>query len=396
MTDSEVFENKENMPLESYSFTYSEEEYNKANQGVFKGLLMRTVVFGFVFLAITAGLIMSDLKTFFGGILVGWTLLYFVLALAGLFKSRKGWESTKERVCSSLFKYELFDTYMLLTVTRDGECVHFTKLEYDKIISKIDTGRFYLLNFANQLYLIKKQEIAENSIFHTLKPKAPEKPSATLRGLSKALMVLTIVSGVCGFICAGAQMLSLGKMEWWYLFAFGSVPLASLIFGIYMKKYGGGRGNVFAGLFVFAIVFAMFYAWGNEAPARADKYAQIEAVESYIGVDLPNPHTYDNFRGDTQGVYYVDTAMEFYDKDVNELERFILNSKDWSSILNNETNELVADVGVAEDWDFVCVYNITTDEYNKVPEVEGTYDMAAMYYDMDYNGLYVIEYEYVK
>ncbi len=396
MADTEVFGKNNNTPMESYSFTYSEEEFNEANKSSLRGFTVRTVVLGVAFAAVTAGAVLSDLTTFFGGMLVGWTLLYFVLSLVGFFNARKGWKSTKDRICSSLFEYQLFDTYMLLTVTRDGERVHFTKLEYEKLISKIDTGRFYILNFANQLYIIKKQEIAENSIFHTLKPKAPEKPSATLRGLSKALMVLSVVSGVSGVLAIGTRMFSVGVVEWWYLPAFGLIPFVSLIFGFYMKKFGGGKGAFIAGVLAFAFVLGMFCGTVSKSDEDIEKNQQIRKIESYMGAFLPEPFAYENFTDSVNGIEYEDTAMQFYSKDVDYLESVIESSADWSRDFNDETSELVAKVGTADDWDYVCVYNITTDEYNKVPSQKGSYSMAAMYYVMDYNGLYVIEYEYVK
>lgn len=396
MACAEVFEKNEKTPMESYTFTYTTEEYDEAVRSVLQGYLVRTVVTGILFAAITAGVIMSDMTDFLGGFLVGWTLIYFLMSLAGLLTIRKNWKSTKAKVCSSENKYELFDDYLLFTVTRDGECVHFTKLEYDKLRRKIDTGNMYLLDFANQGYIIKKQEIAENSIFHSLNPKAPEKPSATLKSLSVVLLVLSIVSGVSGVLLIGSNMFNYGAMQWWYLLAFGLIPIASLVFGFYMKKYGTGKGNVIAGLFAFAFILGVFYAGYTDEPDRAEEYAQIEVVESYMGVPLPRPHSYDNFQGSINGVDYEDTAMQFYSKEADYLESVIKYSEKWSAVLNNETNELVAEVGVADDWDFVSVYNITTDEYNKVPKDAGTYSMAAMYYDMEYNGLYVIEYEYTK
>ena len=397
MSDAEMREKIAETSLESYSFTYSEEEYNEANKGSLRGFLVRTIVLGFAFAAITAGVVMSDMKGFWSGMLLGWSLLYFVLSLVGFFKARKGWKGTKERICSSVFEYELFDTYMYLTVTRDGERIHFVKLAYENLISKIDTGGLYILNFANQLYVIKKQEIAENSIFHSLKPKAPEKPSATLRGLSKALMVLSIVSGVAGVFFALPKSMSYGALGWWFLPAFGLIPLISFIFGLYMKKFGGGKGAVIAGLLAFAFLCGMFYACStNNDPEKAEEYAKIEVIESYMGVPLLRPYSYDNFEGSVNGIDYEDTAMQFDSAEGDFIEGIITDNEKWSAVLNDETYELVVKVGVADHWDYVCVYNITTDEYNKLPSQEGTYSMAAMYYDMEYNGLYVIEYEYVK
>ncbi len=401
MTDTEVFEKKENMPFETYSFTYSEAEYDEANKGVFKGLLVRTVVFGILFAAVTAGAVIGDLKSFFGGMLVGWTLIYFVISLAGLLGTRKNWKTAKAKICGSVYKYEVFSDHLLLTVTRDGECVHFTKLEYDKLRRKIDTGSLYILDFANQLYLIKKQEIAENSIFHTLKPKAPEKPSKGAKAVSTVFMVLTIITLVCALISAVAVNInSVGVVRyWWYLYIFLPIPLFSYGFGLYMKrKHNSGRGNIIVGLLAITLVVCVYFSFNNIAKENTypDKNENISAIESYIGFFLPEPDSYDNFEDRVNGIDYEDTAMKFDSEAGDFIEGIIRNKDNWSAVLTDDTYELVSEVGTLEEWDFVCVYNVTSDEYNKVPENAGTYSMAAIYYDMDANGLYVIEYEYVK
>lgn len=394
MTDTEVFKKQENMPLESYIFTYTTEEYDEAVRGVLQGYKVRCVVTGILFAAITAGVIMSDFTDFLGGLFVGWTLINFLMSLAGFWAVRRNWKSTKAQVCSSENKYELFEDYLLFTVTRDGECVHFTKLEYDKLCRKMDTGRMYLLDFANQGYIVKKQELAENSIFHTLKPKAPKKPKKSLKGLSVVLMVLSVVSGISGVLFIGANMFNYGAMEWWYLLAFGLIPIASFVFGIYMKKYGMGKANVIAGLLAFCFILGVFYAGYTDEPDLSETYAQVEVVESYIGIDLPNPSYCDSYTDTAEGIEYKDTAMQFHSCEY--LESVIVSSENWSATYSADTTELLSKVGAYRDWDYISVYNITEDEYNKVPEESGTYSMAAMFYYMDENTLYVTEYEYTK
>lgn len=401
MTDTEIFEKQENMPLESYTFTYTSEEYDEAVRGVLQGYTVRTVVTGILFAAITAGVIMSDITDFFDGFLVGWTLIYFLMSLAGLLTTRKNWKSTKAKVCSSENKYELFDDYLLFTVTRDGKCVHFTKLEYDKLRRKMDTGRMYLLDFANQGYLIKKQEIAENSIFHTLKPKPPEKPKKALKVLSVVFMALTIVTLVCAIISALlVNINSVGIVNyWWYLYIFLPIPLFSCVLGAVLKRnHNSGRGNMIMGLLAIILVVCVYFSFNNIAKENMypDKQQNISAIESYIDVDLPNPYAYDNFTDSVNGIDYEDTAMQFYGSDVGWLESAIKSSDYWLADFTDDTYELVKDVGTAEDWDYFIVYNITEGEYNKLPVESGVYSMAAVYYDMDFHGMYVIEYAYVQ
>lgn len=401
MENTEIFEKKENTPLETYTFTYSEAEYDEINKSSFSSLVVRAVVFGILAVAVTVGVIIGGEPEFFGGFLSGWTVLYFILSLVGLLKGRKNWKTSKAKICSGVYKYEVFEDHMFLTVTRNGECEVYSKLEYENLNWKKDTGRFYLLAFANnQLYIVKKQEIAENSIFHSLKAKAPEKPSQSLKSLSVVLLVFSVVSGVVGmFFAMSANMFGKSSaLSWWHPVAFSVIPVASVIFGFYLKNnHRAGKGNVISGLLITAFVFIIFSGFGAFESEDMAKTRQIEAVESYLGVELPDPYEYDNFKYTSGGVTTEDTAMQFYSKDIEYLENIILSDEKWADSLNSETNELVAKVGVADDWDYVCVYNITEDEYNKVPEDNGIiYRMAAMYWETDCNGLYVIEYNYFK
>ncbi len=297
MTDTEIFEKKENMPLETYTFTYSEAEYDEMNKSSFSSLVVRTVVLGVLAVAVTVGVIMGGELEFFGGFLCGWTLLYFILSLTGLLKGRKNWRLTKAKVCSALYKYELFEDHMFLTVTRNGECEVYLRLEYENLNWKRDTGRFYLLAFANnQMYIVKKQEIAENSIFHSLKAKAPEKPSKSLKALSVVLMVFTIVSLVCAMFSALAvNVNSVGLVRTWlYIFIFLPVPVISYGFGVFMKRrYNSGRGNIFAGLIAIIVVLSLFISMNKIAGdvGRRESYSEeqmkISATESCEAVCYP-------------------------------------------------------------------------------------------------------------
>lgn len=266
MTDTEVFENKENMPLESYSFTYSEAEYEEVKKGYFQKFLVRVIVLGIALALIIAGIVISDMADIVGGFIAGYSLLYFVISLSGLLKVRKSWKLTKAKICSAIYEYKLFDRHLLLTVTRNGECVHYIKFEYDDLTQKFDVGRFYLFAFSNQLYMVKKQEIAENSIFHTLNPKAPEKPNKGAKAVSVIFIVLTIVTLVCAMFSAVAVNInSIGVVRyWWYPYVFSFVPILSFILGIFMKrKYNSGRGNIFTGILAVVLILCIYFALNN-------------------------------------------------------------------------------------------------------------------------------------
>lgn len=399
MTDTEVFEKKENMPTESYRFFYTEQEYKEARNTYFKGGIIRTVAFGLLCLGLGIYFCTSGALEFTDGLFIGLWAMYLLISVSSLIRVFRSWTDNMSKVCSSVYNFKLIEDRLIIDIFRDSERVFYNDFKLADLRQKADAGRFYLLVFTNQVFIVKKEELPNNSIFHTLKPKDPEKPSKTLKGFSVALLVLSIVAGVCGMVCAMALHVSLGveAFRWWYPYAFALIPVASFFFGWYMKKkYNGGRGNTIAGFFATMMIFCAFFGLGSAKPVDMEKEYQISKVELYADVDLPNPSCFESYTDTADGIDYRDTFMEFNAFNVEHLESVIKSSENWAATYSADITELLSDVGAFKDWDFISVYNITTDEYNKVPYNEGTYDMAAMYYYMDDNQLYVTEYEYTK
>lgn len=396
MTDTEVFEKKESMPLESCSFTYTKEEYREAKKLYFTPITARVIISNIIMVALVVYVLIRGEFDYFGGLMLGVEGMALYFTLKSLLMASKSWKIIEPKVCSSVYSYELFEDCMFLKITREGETVHLNKFEYSDLRQKFDTGKYYLLNLNNQIYVIKKQELAENSLFHSIKPKEPEKPSKGIRAWSKVLMVLSIVAGVSGVIC-GFALYFAEALHWWYPYIFAIIPIVSFFFGIYMKKnYNGGRGNSLAGFFAALMIFAVFFCSNSWETTDIQKRQQIRSIESYAGVDLPDTRYYESYTDIADGIYYTDTIMQFYNKDVGYLESVIKSDEIWSQTYSADTSELLSEVGAFKDWDFISVYNITTGEYNKVPEDAGTYNMAAMFYYMGDNELCVTEYKYTK
>ena len=249
--------------------------------------------------------------------------------------------------------------------------------------------------------MVKKQEISQTSVFHSLKPKSPEKPKKIIKVLSSVLMVLTILTLFCAMISAAmVNINSVGIVKyWWYVFLFLPIPVISYGFGVFWKrKYNLGRGNVFTGLIAIIVILCMFLLLNQTEPTKnyPDKYQNILSVGSYIDFDLPYPNEYEELSVDAEGVLHKNIFMKFGYFETNEFEELIKDSEIWRAVVSDEMAEITDVIDIPYGWEYCCVYNIANDEYNTVPAENGTYYMAAMFYDMDADELRVIEYEYTK
>jgi len=399
MTDTEIFNKTESTPLESYEFIYTEQEYKEARNAYFKGSIIRMLAFGLLMLGVSVWFCTTGTLGFADGLVIGVWAMYLFVSASSLIRVFKSWTDNISKTCSSVYNFMLTEDRLIIDIFRDGERVFYNNFKLADLRQKVDVGRFYLLIFGNQVFIVKKEELSQNSLFHTLKPKEPEKPSKGMVVWSKVLLVLSVIAGVCGVVCAVALHISLGAQafRWWYSYAFALVPVVSFFFGWHMKiKYNGGRGNTIAGLFAALMIFVSFFGLSSAEPVDLEQEHQISKIEMYMDIDLPAPSYFDSYTDNADGTEYKDTMMQFNSFDVERLETAIKTDEKWSATYSGDTAELLSQVGAFEDWDYLSVYNITTDEYNNLPEDEGTYEMAAIYYYMDDNQLCITEYEYVK
>ena len=100
MAISEFQDNTEKKPLESYSFKFSEEEYNEAMRAYFKGHIVRTVIFGVLIAAFMFYIIFKGDNSFICGLAVGVEAVGLWFLVVALVRSRKSWKKSKAKICA--------------------------------------------------------------------------------------------------------------------------------------------------------------------------------------------------------------------------------------------------------------------------------------------------------
>lgn len=234
-------------------------------------------------------------------------------------------------------------------------------------------------------------------------PKAEKrKPYGGLRAISILLFVLSICT-IWGALIAVAALSSINGMtveNTWAFFLFLPVPIASIVFGFYLKKKGFKyKKNVIVGFIMagvltlygsFSFIFANVYSHSDDP---------IRNAEAILEVDIPD-HERINTRDYTKGtqsfprgyVYYI-SDIYFDDDAVEEFEKGLARDAKW---ISDVPTEMVGITSYFFDYypsDYCIIYNKDTGEFNKLPSESGRYVFINLLYDMEDNVMTLVEYE---
>ena len=189
------------------------------------------------------------------------------------------------------------------------------------------------------------------------------------------------------------------------IFLFLPIPIASIVFGFYLKKKGYKyKKNVIVGVIMavllciygsFAFVFSDIYSHSDEPILKA---------EQMMNIDIPQ-HTHINTQDWTKGTQserrgYIYSISDIYFEDtiVEQFEKNISNDANWISNIPNDMVGITSYFCDVVMSDYYIIYNKDTGEFNKLPSSSGTYVFMNILYDAERNTMKLIEYqiEYTK
>ena len=193
--------------------------------------------------------------------------------------------------------------------------------------------------------------------------------------------------------------------DMWVFFLYLPVPIASIAFGIYLKKKGYAyRKNVIVGIVMaallciygsFTFIFPDFYSHSDEP---------IVDTEQMLNIDIPE-HSRINTQDFTsaaqsfpRGYIYWASDIYFEEAAVEQFEEGISNDAKWLSDIPNDIIGITSyfcDIGTS---DYYIIYNKDTGEFNSLPSEDGTYTFINVLYDTEGNSMKIVEYqmEYTK
>ncbi len=280
MTD---FNRDERTPIESYTFTYTEQEMKSLRNELDKKSVVRTIVVSVIWTALLIiYLIFLGGNRFEVGLIFA-ALIFIAAAWVMRFKRRKYLaQNSDKRVTQGEYLYEFFDDCLRLTVHRNGRLVSCTYIELSEIERCWNTKEFYAFTANNLLYLVKKSVLPENSIVPELVcrsnlQKAPEAPETQngekkipeeLKALNRLsfsffvasftipLLLMIVMVIITEFLKPSCAVMAVG----FFLSLLAAV--ASLISGIILRKKGvNHKRNIVSGVILAIVYFILTCFW---------------------------------------------------------------------------------------------------------------------------------------
>ena len=407
-----IEQNDEILPDESYRFTYSIEELNELHRLQRRSIYKRPIIFTVLcvlMIVFSIGLSAPDASI---GFVFGMFLISAVSHIKGIRAYNKAWKNSIERICKSDYEYNLFDDYVDIQIYRNNEIVRKTKCYYTDIEQIQQFGEWLILHFGGQLYIIRRNGLKDNSVIYSYMYKNPAKTAEPeIAYKEKIISNILVIASICSFFVAltleviVSEENGLFLENMWLFFLFSPIPIASVIFGFYLKSKGYKyKKNVVSGIIItallciygsFTFIFTNIYDYSDEPIAR---------TEQILGIDIPvHKHiiTQDWTQGTqtvSRGYIYSTSDISFDNIAVLEFEKQLATDDKWLSSIPNDFIGITSPLNNYGFYDYTLIYNIDTAEYNSLPSNSGNFRLINVLYSMETNKMKIIEYdiEYVQ
>lgn len=396
--EEEKAEERAESPKESYTFTFTPQEYIKMQKISSQGTRFFMIVSIILLCAWVVFLGFKSNDNFGDGSLFGLLLMLICVNIGRVVYGRKSRNRAVKSVCETAYRYEIYSDFFLAELYSGGERVQSSKVYYNKIEKITDLEDYYIFGYSGQSFYLKKQELAENSLLFEIVSGFPkkliEKPD-TLRWrvISTALNVFSICTLFMGFCLL--MVLGLGSDEvvpyFWIFALFTPITAASVLIGFYLKKTKDrGRANIIIGI-VTTCVLLVLSTFSFVFPLLAkDADRRLEQVQIYAQMDIPDYQSYKiSSSGDTEVAVFT-----FNERAVEDFESSLFDSVIWIKAVPRTAEPLANRVYNLKDADYFFIYNVDTGEYNTMPAESGTYNFVNVMYGTGYNELKVVEYVY--
>lgn len=294
------------------------------------------------------------------------------------------------------------DFYEDYFIRYSEQAIH--KIEYSKISGFIETdSNFYVEH--NGVFLFQKEkccseliEFFRNKCSHKLK-------STSYFPVETFMLFLFILTLCCIFLGAKTMNILAGdslnyhfvKYAWGF-WIWLPIPLLSIILGFRYKKRGVKcTKNIISGFIVgiILLIFGCFCFF----PIGESSYSKIYQYENVLNIPLPSDgilteNYYDTF-GDSI-TKFTDIDVTFNRDDVESLEKIISSNPHWIPIneMASSLKIFIPDLMITTDTSYISIYNSSTQQYNTIPETDGSYRIYTMLFDSKGNRLEVNNYTY--
>ncbi len=412
LSEAEPITENKSEPKEAYVFKYEKSDL----QNVFKKarfpLIKRAIIFTLACIVLFIFFAAAKANETIIGLLLGCFLIGVISHIKGYSAYSKMWKSSENKILQSTYSYEIFDGYFILNISKNEEITRTLKIYFDDIEKIQSFGNYLVLQIAGQSYIIKKDSLIPESAFIAFCNNTPnkveaEKPKDKLKVISILLFVLSICT-IWGALIGVAILSGINQAmteNMWVFFLFLPIPIASIVFGFYLKKKGYKyKKNVIVGV----IMAALLCIYGSFTFIFSDIYSHsdepIVSAEQMLNIDIPEHsriNTQDWTKGTQsvpRGYIYSTSDIYFDDTAVADFENNLLSDAKWISDIPNDMVGITSYFCDIQTSDYYIIYNKDTGEFNKLPSESGTYVLINILYNAESNTMKLVEYqiEYTK
>jgi len=246
----------ESQPNEVYRFSFAKEELREIYAQQRRILYKKPVSFVILSVLLLAFFFATSAPELMIGFAVGMFFVGTVSHVKGIRAYSKAWKNSAERICKSTYEYKVFENYITVNIYRENEKIRESKCFFTDIEQIQQFGKWLVLQFNGQSFIIRKSDLKENAAFYSYMYKNPSKTAASpiankWKTVSVGLFVASIFSilAALALVAAVSNANGLFIENMWLFFLLTPIPIASIVFGFVLKSKGYKyKKNIIAGL----------------------------------------------------------------------------------------------------------------------------------------------------
>ncbi len=247
---------------ETYVFHHTEKDLMHVFKQERNDYLFRPIVFWLIFLAVIIPNAFLPDNSYFTLFLWGILLANIIFHIKQQRAWKKSWQSGVQRIVSSVYEYQFFDSYFITNIYRNNEKMQVFKNYYKDIDFIKQFDNWLILNINNHSYILNKDTLKENSFLYSYMYKNPSKISSkkapiSWRIISVILFILSLASIFFAISLWGliSSKNGLFTENMWIFFTFTPLTIGSIIFGFVAKSKGYKfHKNIVAGFIMTALL----------------------------------------------------------------------------------------------------------------------------------------------
>ena len=343
------------------------------------------------------------------------TLLFFIICqisimIICIFRLEKYYKSLKKKkIIDTDFHIEFYEEYLI----RQSENKNIT-IYYCDINKCFETDtNFYLLFGRRKKVIIIQKDKCDLNLMNYLKTKFKnvyQYESINNYKLIINLMKLLFKISICSILLSLLLVAILNSINplhgvnvfryFWVFICFIPFPLLLIILGYRYKRKGLNCNKIITGGFIIFLILILF-GLISFSPEFNQDYKKIDEYRDIINVDLPDNgeieiRSWDNCIDDDKK--NCSNINVYYDnQNIDNLIISIKNNNNWilSKNIESELKKLFPSDLKIDDESYILIYNETTEEYNILPDKNGTYEFDIMKFDSFDKKLEIYKFNYI-